>query len=160
MYNFVYFDSFLNAIKELNGKDKKLEGKWQQQQGENILLKTWFLNMDKEFDEKLRSKRFISLLDTFINSNLNIFNNINYTDGYLNSQLIYHNFFDLYLKYFYSPFISYTKEFNLAEYEIIFQKDNVKLLHYINKYQKCTETRGSKKTYYLLFMHQLIVFIF
>ena len=85
--------------------------------------------MDREFEEKLRSDNFMNLLGKYVNSSLNFFNNI-YND-HLSPQTIYHDFVDFYLKYFYSPFISYSKELNLSAHEIIFHKDNIKLLHYI-----------------------------
>ncbi len=83
------------------------------------MLKTWYQNVDREFDKKLRSDNFVNLLDKYVNSSLDLFNEM-YNNGYINPQLIYHNFFDFYLKYFYSPFISYSKELNLSDHEIIF----------------------------------------
>ena len=94
--------------------------------------------MDREFDKKLRSEIFINILEKSVNSSLDLFNGI--YNGYINPQLIYHDFIDLYLKYFYSPFISYSKELNLSDHEIIFQKDSIKLLHYIHNNQ---QTNGS-----------------
>lgn len=64
--------------------------------------------MYREFDEKLRSEIFINILEKSVNSSLDLFNGI--YNGYINPQLIYHDFIDLYLKYFYSSFISYSKE--------------------------------------------------
>ena len=51
-----------------------------------------------------------------------------YNNCYINPQLISHDFFDFYLKYFYSPLISYSKELKLADHEIIFQKDFYKII--------------------------------
>ena len=61
---------------------------------------------------------------------------------YKGSQTNYHDFIDLYLKNFYSPSISYSKELNLSNHEIIFQKNNIKLLHYINNNNQ--QRKGSK----------------
>jgi hypothetical protein len=55
---------------------------------ENILLKTWFKNMDKEYDEKLRSLDFMNLLDNYVNSSLELINNM-YLNGNINSQLTF-----------------------------------------------------------------------
>ena len=57
-YNSIYYNSFLNAIKEVNEQNMKKDV----QSNQNILLKIWFENMDSEFEEKLRSKNFIDLL--------------------------------------------------------------------------------------------------
>jgi polyhydroxyalkanoate synthase subunit PhaC len=132
-FNSIYFNSFISAIREVNqnGITKEKQSK----SNENILLKTWFANLNKEFDEKLRYDSFINLLNNYINSSLDLLNNMT-NNVYLNPQLIYHGYFDLYLKYFYSPFISYSKELNLSDNDIIFQKDNIKLLHYINNNQQ------------------------
>jgi hypothetical protein len=119
-YNSIYYNSFLNAIKEVNEQNRKKEV----QLNQNTLLKTWFENMDSEFEEKLRSKNFIDLLAQYVNNSLDLFNRM--YNEYINPQLIYHDIFDFYLKYFYSPFISYSKELNLSAHEIIFQKDNIK----------------------------------
>ncbi|MGI9011059.1 MAG: alpha/beta fold hydrolase [Nitrososphaeraceae archaeon] len=107
------------------------------QSNKNIFLKTWFENMDREFEEKLRSNNFINLLTRYVNSSLDLYHDM-YND-YTTPQTIYHDFFDFYLKYFYSPFISYSKELNLSNHEIIFQKDNIKLLHYINNNNQQTK---------------------
>jgi polyhydroxyalkanoate synthase len=133
-YNSIYFNSFSNAFKEVLQNSKKNE----KQSNGNLFLKTWFDNMDREFDEKLRSDGFISLLSKYINSSLDLFNSM--YNGYLYPQLIYHDLFDFYLKYVYSPYISYSKELNLSDHKIVFHKDNIKLLHYINNNQP---TRGS-----------------
>ncbi|MGI0050794.1 MAG: alpha/beta fold hydrolase, partial [Nitrososphaeraceae archaeon] len=120
------------------------------QLNQNTLLKTWFENMDSEFEEKLRSKTFIDLLAQYVNNNLDLFNSM--YNGYINSQLIYHDIFDFYLKYFYSPFISYSKELNLSAHEIIFQKDNIKLLHYIDKNSN-PQTKASENKNILLIIY-------
>ena len=122
-YNYIYYNSFLNAIQEVNKQNIKKEI----QSNENILLKTWFENMDREFEEKLRSSNFMNLLDKYVNSSLNLYNDI-YND-HTTPQTLYHDIFDFYLKYFYSPLISYSKELNLSAHEIIFHKNNIKLLH-------------------------------
>jgi hypothetical protein len=96
--------------------------------------------MDKEFDERLKSDNFVNLLDNYVNSSLDLFDNI-YSNGYINPQLIYHDFFDLYLKYVYSPFISYSKELNLTDHKIVFQKGNIKLLYYLNNNTNTTNQR-------------------
>src|SRR5688572_10392129 len=126
-YNSIYYNSFLNAIKKVNEQNIQKEI----QSNENIFLKTWFENMDREFEEKLRSDIFINLLTRYVDSNLDFYNDM-YNDYTTSPQKIYHDMFDFYLKYFYSPFISYSKELNLSNHEIIFQKDSIKLLHYIN----------------------------
>jgi polyhydroxyalkanoate synthase subunit PhaC len=140
-YYSIYFNSFLNAIREINRKENIIKER-QQSTNENILLKTWYQNVEREFDTKLRSDNFVNLLDKYVNSSLDLFNNI-YNNASINSQLIYHDFFDFYLKYFYSPFISISKELKLADHKIIFQKDPTKLLHYIdnNTHQ---QTKGSE----------------
>ena len=161
-YNSIYFNSFLNAIREVNQKEDLTKEERQLSTNENnILLKTWYQNMNREFDKKLRSDYFVNLLDKYINSSLELFNDI-YNNGYINPQLTYHDFFDFYLKYFYSPLISYSKETKLTDHEIIFQKDNIKLLHYINNHHHINNKQKHLKIiiYYLLFMHQLIVFIY
>jgi polyhydroxyalkanoate synthase len=94
--------------------------------------------MDKEFDEKLRSDGFISILSKYVNSNLDLFNSM--YNGYLSPQLIYHDVVDFYLKYIYSPYLSYSKELNLSDHKIVFHKDNIKLLHYINNNQPTRES--------------------
>jgi len=133
-YNSIYFNSFSNAFKEVLQNSKKNE----KQSNRNLFLKTWYENMDREFDEKLRSDGFISLLSKYVNSSLDLFNSM--YNGYLYPQLIYHDLVDFYLKYVYSPYISYSKELNLSDHKIVFRKDNIKLLHYINNNQP---TRGS-----------------
>jgi len=133
-YNSIYFNSFSNAFKEVLQNSKKNE----KQSNRNLFLKTWYENMDREFDEKLRSDGFISLLSKYVNSSLDLFNSM--YNGYLYPQLIYHDLVDFYLKYVYSPYISYSKELNLSDHKIVFHKDNIKLLHYINNNQP---TRGS-----------------
>jgi len=133
-YNSIYFNSFSNAFKEVLQNSKRNE----KQSNGNLFLKTWFDNMDREFDEKLRSDGFISLLSKYVNSSLDLFNSM--YNGYLYPQLIYHDLVDFYLKYVYSPYISYSKELNLSDHKIVFHKDNIKLLHYINNNQP---TRGS-----------------
>ena len=133
-YNSIYFNSFSNAFKEVLQNSKRNE----KQSNGNLFLKTWFDNMDREFDEKLRSDGFISLLSKYVNSSLDLFNSL--YNGYLYPQLIYHDLVDFYLKYVYSPYISYSKELNLSDHKIVFHKDNIKLLHYINNNQP---TRGS-----------------
>ena len=104
-YNSIYANSFLNTMKKVNQNNIKNE---KQSPNENNILKIWSSNMNREFDEKLRSDNFLNLLDKYINSSLGLFNNM-YSNGYINPQLIYHDFIDLYLKYF-SSFISYSKE--------------------------------------------------
>jgi polyhydroxyalkanoate synthase len=133
-YNSIYFNSFSNAFKEVLQNSKRNE----KQSNGNLFLKTWFDNMDREFDEKLRSDGFINLLSKYVNSSLDLFNSL--YNGYLYPQLIYHDLVDFYLKYVYSPYISYSKELNLSDHKIVFHKDNIKLLHYINNNQP---TRGS-----------------
>jgi len=133
-YNAIYFNSFFNAIKEEKQNDERKE----REENGKILLKAWFKNINREFDEKLRSDNFILLFNQYVNSSLDLFNEI--YDGYITSHLIYHDFIDLYLKYIYSPSISYSKELNLSDHEIIFQKDRIKLLHYINNNQKPTKS--------------------
>jgi polyhydroxyalkanoate synthase len=133
-YNSIYFNSFSNAFKEVFQNSKKIE----KQSNGNLFLETWFDNMDREFDEKLRSDGFISILSKYVNSNLDLFNSM--YNGYLSPQLIYHDVVDFYLKYIYSPYLSYSKELNLSDHKIVFHKDNIKLLHYINNNQP---TRGS-----------------
>ena len=144
-YNYIYYNSFLNAIKEVNKQNIKKEI----QSNENILLKTWFENMDREFEEKLRSSNFMNLLDKYVNSSLNLYNDI-YND-HTTPQTLYHDIFDFYLKYFYSPFISYSKELNLSAHEIILHKDNIKLLHYINNNNQ--QTKGSENNNILLIIY-------
>jgi len=73
-----------------------------------IIFWRYGLQRWREFDEKLRSDTFLNLLDKYVNSSLDLFNDI-YNNGYISPQLIYHDFIDLYLKYF-SSFISYSKE--------------------------------------------------
>ena len=133
-YNSIYFNSFSNSFKEVLQNSKRNE----KQSNGNLFLKTWFDNMDREFDEKLRSDGFINLLSKYVNSSLDLFNSL--YNGYLYPQLIYHDLVDFYLKYVYSPYISYSKELNLSDHKIVFHKDNIKLLHYINNNQP---TRGS-----------------
>ena len=144
-YNYIYYNSFLNAIQEVNKQNIKKEI----QSNENILLKTWFENMDREFEEKLRSSNFMNLLDKYVNSSANFYNDI-YND-HTTSQTLYHDIFDFYLKYFYSPFISYSKELNLSAHEIILHKDNIKLLHYINNNNQ--QTKGSENNNILLVIY-------
>ena len=105
-YNSIYYNSFLDAIKEVNDLYIKNE----RQSNEDILLKTWYKNMDSEFDKKLRSDNFVNLLDNYLNSSLALFKDAYKED--IRSQLIYHDLFDSYIKYFYSPFISYSTELN------------------------------------------------
>jgi poly[(R)-3-hydroxyalkanoate] polymerase subunit PhaC len=126
-YNSIYLSSFLNAFKEV----KELDIKNAILTNENIFTKTWFENMDKEFEEKLISENFVNLLANYVANSFDLYNDM--YEGFINHQLIYHNITDLYVKYFYSPFLSYSKDLNLSNHEIIFQKDTVKLLHYINK---------------------------
>ena len=139
-YNSIYFNSFLNAIREVNQKENII--KERQSTNENIFLKTWYQNVEREFDKKLRSDTFVNLLDKYVNSSLELFDDI-YNNGFINHQLIYHDFFDFYLKYFYSPFISISKELKLADHKIIFQKNSTKLLHYINN-NTHQQTKGSE----------------
>jgi len=139
-YNSIYFNSFLNAIREVNQKENII--KERQSTNENIFLKTWYQNVEREFDKKLRSDNFVNLLDKYVNSSLELFDVI-YNNGFINPQLIYHDFFDFYLKYFYSPFISISKELKLADHKIIFQKNSTKLLHYINN-NTHQQTKGSE----------------
>jgi len=139
-YNSIYFNSFLNAIREVNQKENII--KERQSTNENIFLKTWYQNVEREFDKKLRSDTFVNLLDKYVNSSLELFDVI-YNNGFINPQLIYHDFFDFYLKYFYSPFISISKELKLADHKIIFQKNSTKLLHYINN-NTHQQTKGSE----------------
>ena len=139
-YNSIYFNSFLNAIREVNQKENII--KERQSTNENIFLKTWYQNVEREFDKKLRSDNFVNLLDKYVNSSLELFDDI-YNNGFINHQLVYHDFFDFYLKYFYSPFISISKELKLADHKIIFQKNSTKLLHYINN-NTHQQTKGSE----------------
>jgi polyhydroxyalkanoate synthase subunit PhaC len=143
LYNSIYYNSFLNAIKEVNEQNIKKEI----QSNENILLKTWFENMDREFEEKLRSDNFINLLTGYFNSSLDLYHDI-YKD-YTTPQTIYHDIFDFYLKYFYSPFISYSKELNLSAHKIIFQKESIKLLHYIDNNNQ-QQTKGFENNILLI----------
>ncbi len=141
-YNAIYFNSFLNAVKDIKQNDIRNET---EKKAKN-LLNIWLENMDREFDEKLRSDNFINLFNQYINRSLDLFNGIG--GNFMCPQLIYRDFIDLYLKYFYSPAISYSKEFNLSDHEIIFQKDNIKLLHYINNntshhHQQTKETENN-----------------
>lgn len=69
IYNSIYFNSFVNATKEINQKNTSND---ENRPNENILLKTWFKNMDKEYDEKLRSLDFMNLLDNYVNSSLEL----------------------------------------------------------------------------------------
>ena len=140
-YNSIYFNSFSNAFKEVLQNSKRNE----KQSNGNLFLKTWFDNMDREFDEKLRSDGFISLLSKYVSSSLDLFNSM--YNGYLYPQLIYHDLVDFYLKYVYSPYISYSKELNLSDHKIVFHEDNIKLLHYINNNQP---TRGSENNILLV----------
>ena len=78
-----------------------------------------------------------------------------YNNCYINPQLISHDFFDFYLKYFYSPLISYSKELKLADHEIIFQKDSTKLLHYVNN-NTHQQTKGSGNNNILLVIYGAI----
>ena len=133
-YNSIYFNSFSNAFKEVLQNSKRNE----KQSNGNLFLKTWLDNMDREFDEKLRSDGFINLLSKYVNSSLDLFNSM--YNGYLYPQLIYHDLVDFCLKYVYSPYISYSKELNSSDHKIVFHKDNIKLLHYINNNQP---TKGS-----------------
>jgi polyhydroxyalkanoate synthase subunit PhaC len=149
IYNSIYFNSFVNAMKEINQKNMSND---ENLPNENILLKTWFKNMDKEYDEKLRSLDFMNLLDNYVNSSLELINNT-YLNRNINSQLTFHDFFDLYLKYTYSPFLSYTKELKLTDHEIVFQKDNIKLLHYINNDNNNKQKRGSENKNMLLIIY-------
>jgi polyhydroxyalkanoate synthase subunit PhaC len=150
-YNSIYFNSFLNAIEEVNEQDIKRERVPSNEN--NIFLKAWFANMDKEFDEKLRSDNFINILDKYVNSSLDLFNDM-YNYGYTTHQLIYHDFFDFYLKYFYSPFLSYSKELNLSDHEIIFRKNETKLLHYINNNNNNNQLmQGSENNNILLIIY-------
>ena len=144
-YNSIYFNTFLDAMKEVNSQNIIKERQSSNENNNNI-LKTWFAKMDKDFDEKLRSDNFLNLLDKYIDNSLDLFNNT-YNNGYINLQLVYHDFFDFYLKYVYSPLISYSKELNLAKHEIVSQKDNIKLLHYMynntHHHQQTTESRSN-----------------
>ena len=146
-YHSIYYNSFLNAIKKVNEQNMKKDV----QSNQNTLLKTWFENMDSEFEEKLRSKNFIDLLAQYVNNSLDLYHNI-YHDYATFPQTIYHDTLDFYLKYFYSPFISYSKELNLSAHEIIFQKDNIKLLHYIDKNSN-QQTKGSENKNILLVIY-------
>ena len=146
-YNSIYYNSFLNALKEVNEQNIKKEI----QPNKNVLLKTWFENMDREFEEKLRSDNFINLLTKYVNSSLDLYHDM-YNDYYTTPQTIYHDIFDFYLKYFYSPFISYSKELNLSAHEIIFQKDSIKLLHYIDNNNQ-QQTKGSENKNILLVIY-------
>ena len=67
IYNSIYFNSFVNATKEINQK-----------------------NMSN--DEKLRSLDFMNLLYNYVNSSLELINNM-YLNGNINSQLTFHDFF-------------------------------------------------------------------
>jgi polyhydroxyalkanoate synthase subunit PhaC len=146
-YNSIYYKSFLTAIKKVNEQNMKKEV----QSNQNTLLKTWFENMDSEFEEKLRSKNFIDLLAQYVNNSLDLYHDI-YNDYTTFPQTIYHDIFDFYLKYFYSPFISYSKDLNLSAHEIIFQKDDIKLLHYIDKNSN-QQTKGSENKNILLVIY-------
>ena len=154
-YNSIYANSFLNTMKKVNQNNIKNE---KQSPNENNILKIWSSRMNREFDEKLRSDNFLNLLDKYINSSLGLFNNM-YSNGYINPQLIYHDFIDLYLKYF-SSFISYSKELQLADHEIIFQKDNIRLLHYINNdihhHHQQQQTKESENNNILLVIYAQI----
>jgi polyhydroxyalkanoate synthase len=125
-YNSIYWSSFLNALKEV----KEIDIKNDVLTNGYIFLNTWFENMDKEFEEKLRSEIFVNLLANYVTNSLDLYNDM--YESFRNPQLIYHNITDLCVKYFYSPFLSYSKEINLSNHEIIFQKDSIKLLHYLN----------------------------
>jgi polyhydroxyalkanoate synthase subunit PhaC len=149
IYNSIYFNSFVNAMKEINQKNMSND---ENLLNENILLKTWFKNMDKEYDEKLRSLDFMNLLNNYVNSSLELINNT-YLNININSQLTFHDFFDLYLKYTYSPFLSYTKELKLTDHEIVFQKDNIRLLHYLNNDNNNKQNRGSENKNMLLIIY-------
>ena len=152
-YNSIYFNSFLNAIREVINQKEDIT-KERQSTNENILLKTWYQNVEKEFDKKLRSDNFVNLLDKYINNSLELYNEM-YNNCYINPQLISHDFFDFYLKYFYSPLISYSKELKLADHEIIFQKDSTKLLHYVNN-NTHQQTKGSGNNNILLVIYGAI----
>ena len=146
-YNSVYYNSFLNAIKELNEQNIKEEI----QSNKNILLKTWFEKMDSEFEEKLRSKNFIDLLSRYVNNSLDLYKDM-YNEYTTFPQTICHDTFDFYLKYFYSRFISYSKELNLSDHEIVFQNDNIKLLHYRDNNSNL-QTKGSESKNILLVIY-------
>lgn len=148
-YNSIYFNSFLNAITELNQKEDITKER-QSTNESNILLKTWYKNVEREFDKKLGSDNFINLLNKYINSSLDLFHDV-YNYRNTNPQLIYHDFFDFYLKYFYSPLISYSKELKLTDHKIIFKKNSTKLLHYINNNHQ--QTKGSENNNILLVIY-------
>ena len=148
-YNSIYFNSFLNAIREVNQKEDITKER-QSTNESNILLKTWYKNVEREFDKKLGSDNFINLLNKYINSSLDLFHDV-YNYRNTNPQLIYHDFFDFYLKYFYSPLISYSKELKLTDHKIIFQKNSTKLLHYINNNHQ--QTKGSENNNILLVIY-------
>src|SRR6187200_1260882 len=139
-YNSIYLNSFLDTIREINQNENIR--KERQLTNENILLNIWYQNLERDFDKKLRSDNFVNLLDKYVNSNLELLDDI-YSNGFINLQLAYHDFIDLYLKYFYSPFVSYSKELKLADHKIIFQKNSTKLLHYINN-NTHQQTKGSE----------------
>lgn len=147
-YNSIYFNSFLNAIREVNQKEDIT--KERQSTNESNILKTWYKNVEREFDKKLGSDNFINLLNKYINSSLDLFHDV-YNNRNTNPQLIYHDFFDFYLKYFYSPLISYSKELKLTDHKIIFQKNSTKLLHYINNNHQ--QTKGSENNNILLVIY-------
>ena len=149
-YNSIYLNSFLDTIREVNQNENRR--KERQLTNENILLKIWYQNLEREFDKKLRSDNFVNLLDKYINSNLDLFDDI-YSNGFINLQLAYHDFIDLYLKYFYSPFVSYSKELKLADHKIIFQKNSTKLLHYINKntHQQTKESENNNNILLIIY---------
>src|SRR5688500_6248518 len=89
-YNSIYFNSFLNAIKEINQKEDIT--KERQSTNESNILKTWYKNVEREFDKNLGSDNFINLLNKYINSSLDLFHDV-YNNRNTNPQLIYHDFF-------------------------------------------------------------------
>ena len=96
-YNSIYFNTFLDAMKEVNSQSIIKERQSLNENNNTNILKTWLAKMNKDFDEKLRSYNFLNLLDKYIVSSLDLFNSI-YSNRYINPQLVYHDFFDFYLK--------------------------------------------------------------
>ena len=131
-YSKIYFNSFINTSKEFYNSS------------ENYTLDKDYLrfllkNMESEFDNQLKSDEFLNLLSKCINTNLDL---INYLGNTPLVKLIHDNF-DFYLRNVYSPLVSRSKESKLSNHNIIFQKDKIKLLHYMsedpNEYEKKTD---------------------
>lgn len=130
--NFYYkicFDSFLKSINEVT-KDPK-----ENNRSSNDFSKILAKNMSREFDKCLRSDHFLNMLGACVDNNFEVYDRL-YNNGI--TKWIHYNF-DFYLKNFYSPFLSYSKKLKLSDHKVVFQKDRVKLLHYINTFESDSE---------------------